>query len=287
MSFRFLNKLNSTSRITGFSTSSGSFGVPDSGNASVSNPGDGKTHYTFSSPGTSQITISSSAVVDPASIEYIQGSREIRSNSSSSPITIEAHGGPSGANGGKATGEFGSPLGGKTYAVRINSGTAGPGPSGGYAGVFYPNSVSHSNSFMIGGGSGRPSGNGKPGGAGGGTSGSSSPGSHGGGGPGQASGAGGGSQSSGGSGANTGPGYGPGQSGSALQGGSGGSGDTFPGGGGGGGYYGGGGGAGGYRGDNFNSGSGGGGGSGYVHPDASNPSQQNGGSSGIKVIFKV
>ena len=97
MSFRFLNKLNSTNRITGFSTSSGAFQVPDSGNASVSNPGDGKTHYTFSSPGTSQISISANAVADPASIEYIQGSREIRTNSSAAPITIEAHGGPSGS----------------------------------------------------------------------------------------------------------------------------------------------------------------------------------------------
>ena len=287
MSFRFLNKLNSTSRITGFSTSSGSFGVPDSGNASVSNPGDGKTHYTFSSPGTSQITISSSAVVDPASIEYIQGSREIRSNSSSSPITIEA-----------SWWSLWSLMVERqleNLVLHWEENLRSPNQLRNcWSWTFWRicwsflSKLSFSpNSFMIGGGSGRPSGNGKPGGAGGGTSGSSSPGSHGGGGPGQASGAGGGSQSSGGSGANTGPGYGPGQSGSALQGGSGGSGDTFPGGGGGGGYYGGGGGAGGYRGDNFNSGSGGGGGSGYVHPDASNPSQQNGGSSGIKVIFKV
>ena len=270
MSFRFLNKLNSQVELQGFSTSSGSLEFPISGNASVSNPGDGKTHYTFSSPGTSQITISSSAVVDPASIEYIQGSREIRSNSSSSPITIENHGGPSGANERQLENlvlhwEEKLTQSESTQELLVLDLLADMLEFSIQTQFLTPNS------FMIGGGSGRPSGNGKPGGAGGGTSGSSSPGSHGGGGPGQASGAGGGSSSSGGSGANTGPGYGPGQSGSALQGGSGGSGDTFPGGGGGGGYYGGGGGAGGYRGDNFNSGSGGGGGSGYVHPDASNP----------------
>lgn len=293
MSFRFLNRLNSTKRITGFSTATARIDITASPGASTYQPGDGRLHYVWqpSSPTTSSgphtLTFSTTTTINSSTSTYIQKSREIKSSSPVQPIIIEAHGGPSGSSGGISTVIFSSPgVSGKTYSVNFGGG-ASPGPAGHYAGVFFPSTVSQANSIVIGGGSGNPSGAGQPGAAGGGLSGNSSPGSSGGGGPGQASGAGGGTQANGGSGASTGPGYGPGSPGSALTGGGGGGGDTYPGGGGGGGYFGGGGGAGGYRGDNFNSGSGGGGGSGYVTPTAISSSTTVGISTGLKVIVKV
>lgn len=291
MTFRFLRKLNSTKRVTGFSTSIGKLSITASPGASILQPGDGFSYYVWQPAGPTTpsgphtLTFGSSTSIASSSTTYLR-SREIR-GFVRSEVVISGHGGPRGGNGGVASGTFAAPVVlGNTYAVNF-AGGAGPGPAGHYAGVFSNNSVTQGNSLVIGGGSGNPSGAGQPGAAGGGTSGNSSPGSSGGGGPGQASGAGGGSQIAGGSGASTGPGYGPGSPGSALTGGSGGGGDTYDGGGGGGGYFGGGGGAGGYRGDNFNSGSGGGGGSGYVHPSATTSSNSVGISTGLKVIVRI